>query len=190
MVSPSVAGAEASLPDGCGSARETASAAAALTPLVRRSASLPTSACSRQSSLDADLQHGEATSPPEAWRGTNEAVRDLHRNLHQIEVESGAFSPASSTPQQSGAEANSAQRIQQSRSTGRIKQSRSHQEWDVSAARFRLYPEIGTVCQAGLEPQASRRQTSRRQTGLLRTRLSPGFDSPGFDSPVSTRVPT
>ena len=130
MVSPSVAGAEASLPDGCGSAREAASAAAALTPLVRRSASLPTSACSRQSSLDADLQHGEATSPPEAWRGTNEAVRDLHRNLHQIEVESGAFSPASSTPQQSGADAHSAQRIQQSRSTGRIKQSRSvHLLW-------------------------------------------------------------
>ena len=137
MAERSAEAAEAALPDGCGSAREAASAAAA------SPASL-TAASARKASFDADL--------PAAWRGTNEAVRDLHRNLHQIEVESGAFSPASTTPQPSRVEAN------------RIQQSRTVQEWDVSAARFRLYPEIGTVCQAGSQPQAS-----RRQAGLLRT---------------------
>ena len=151
---PRSAAAEAALPDGCGSAREAASAAAASPlPLIvaaelrERGEGVLQAACTRKASFDADL--------PAAWRGTNEAVRDLHRNLHQIEVESGAFSPASTTPQPSRAEA-----IQQSR----IQQSRTVQEWDVSAARFRLYPEIGTVCQAGSQPQAS-----RRHAGLLRT---------------------
>jgi hypothetical protein len=144
MVEPSAAAAVACLPDGCGSAREAASAAAASPASV-------TAPCTRRASLDADL--------PAAWRGTNEAVRDLHRNLHQIEVESGAFSPASTMPQPSRAEASSANRIQQSRTV---------QEWDVSSARFRLYPEIGTVCRAGLEPQAR-----RRQAGLRLTRFEP-----------------
>jgi len=144
MVEPSAAAAVACLPDGCGSAREAASAAAASPASV-------TAPCTRRASLDADL--------PAAWRGTNEAVRDLHRNLHQIEVESGAFSPASTMPQPSRAEASSANRIQKSRTV---------QEWDVSSARFRLYPEIGTVCRAGLEPQAR-----RRQAGLRLTRFEP-----------------
>ena len=52
-----------------------------------------------------------------AWRGTNEAVRDLHRNLHQIEVESGTFSPVPTTPQQAAAH---------------IQQSRTIHEWDAS----------------------------------------------------------
>ena len=143
MAERSAEAAEAALPDGCGSAREAASPAAA------SPASL-TAASARKASFDADL--------PAAWRGTNEAVRDLHRNLHQIEVESGAFSPASTTPQPSRVEAN------------RIQQSRTVQEWDVSAARFRLYPEIGTVCQAGSQPQVCYAQ--------LLTRLSLALDRP------------
>ena len=131
-----------------------------------------TAPCTRRASLDADL--------PAAWRGTNEAVRDLHRNLHQIEVESGAFSPASTMPQPSRAEASSANRIQQSRTV---------QEWDVSSARFRLYPEIGTVCRAGLEPQAR-----RRQAGLRLTRFEPRLGQVGMCQalapPCSPRVPS
>lgn len=111
------------------SARESSAPAAAAASPGSGSA-----AGTRRASLEAD--------PPEAWRGANEAVRDLHRNLHQIELESGAFSPARSTPPQSSAEANAANRV--------VQQSRTVHEWDVSAARYRLYPEIGTVRQGTL----------------------------------------
>ena len=116
-------------------------------PAAPASPASGSAAGTRRASLEAD--------PPEAWRGANEAVRDLHRNLHQIELESGAFCPARSTPPQSSTEASAANRVQPSRAV---------QEWDVSAARYRLYPEIGTVRQGTLpNPQAgARTQASRR----------------------------
>ena len=110
-----------------------ASSPRASAPAAPASPASGSAAGARRASLEAD--------PPEAWRGANEAVRDLHRNLHQIELESGAFCPARSTPPQSSAEANAANRVQPSRAV---------QEWDVSAARYRLYPEIGTVRQGTL----------------------------------------
>ena len=116
-------------------------------PAAPASPASGSAAGARRASLEAD--------PPEAWRGANEAVRDLHRNLHQIELESGAFCPARSTPPQSSAEANAANRVQPSRAV---------QEWDVSAARYRLYPEIGTVRQGTLRTHSDARAS--RWTGV------------------------
>ena len=95
----------------CTAASVETPAEAQTSPAAAPAALLQVDACTRKASFDADL--------PSPWRGTNEAVRDLHRNLHQIEMESGTFTPTPITPQEK-------------RDANRIQQSRTIDEWDVA----------------------------------------------------------